>query len=247
MTHTRRCLDSMECLSEPCSIQVASDQYRYAEIASKLTRIGHYPLDVCLLGGTGAGKSSKLNAFLNGEVAKVGYGPDPETIDIKSYSLSEQLRFWDVPGLGDGVNKDVHHSKKIIDLLSSRIQNDLGNRFIDMVLLIIDGSGKDLGTTLKLIREIVLPNIKDHKRLVVGLNQVDQAMKGEGFCHYHRVPRTPLRMYIEEKRRSVYRRLKESTGLDIPVVPYSAITGYNVTRLLDTIIDLMPQEKHKVV
>ena len=54
-------------------------------------------------GATGAGKSSTLNSFFDKVVAKVGEGVDPETMELSAYSLTDQMRFWDTPGLGDGI------------------------------------------------------------------------------------------------------------------------------------------------
>lgn len=52
-----------------------------------------------ITGATGSGKSSTINALFNTEVAKVGVGVDPETMDITKYDL-DNLVLWDSPGLG---------------------------------------------------------------------------------------------------------------------------------------------------
>ena len=58
-----------------------------------------------VVGGTGAGKSSTINALFGSEVAKVGRYSDPETMEISSMELNKLMRFWDSPGLGDNVVK----------------------------------------------------------------------------------------------------------------------------------------------
>ena len=56
-------------------------------------------VNLMITGATGCGKSSTINAMFDTEVAKVGVGVDPETMDIKKYEL-DNLILWDSPGLG---------------------------------------------------------------------------------------------------------------------------------------------------
>ena len=72
---------------------------RLAKILALKTKKVH----ILLVGATGAGKSSTINALFNMDVAKIGVGVDPETDSITSYSLGN-LIIYDTPGLGDGKN-----------------------------------------------------------------------------------------------------------------------------------------------
>lgn len=77
--------------------------YRQDDIQSHIRRNELLvPLDILLVGATGTGKSSTLNALFNSTVAKVGEGVDPETQNISAHSLHDYLRFHDSAGLGDG-------------------------------------------------------------------------------------------------------------------------------------------------
>ena len=58
------------------------------------------PVDVLVVGATGTGKSSTLNAIFGATVAKVGTSANPETQHISAYSLHDYIRFHDSPGLG---------------------------------------------------------------------------------------------------------------------------------------------------
>lgn len=51
-----------------------------------------------ITGATGCGKSSTINAMFNTDVAEVGMGVDPETMDIRKYEL-DNLILWDENGL----------------------------------------------------------------------------------------------------------------------------------------------------
>ena len=56
-----------------------------------------------LIGATGTGKSTTLNAIFEADTAKVGHGFAPETINVTEHRLNNILRFWDTPGLGDSI------------------------------------------------------------------------------------------------------------------------------------------------
>ena len=157
---------------------VSFDTYRTADIVYNLNRLGVYPLDVMVAGVTGAGKSTTLNSFFQKKVAKVGDGVDPETMEVAPYCLNKFFRVWDTPGLGDGVGIDQIHKKKMVDLLYRTYSKDKKSYgLIDMVLVIIEGSNRDMGTTYTLLNEVIVPNI-DRDRILVVINQADVAMKG---------------------------------------------------------------------
>ena len=130
--------------------------------------MGIRPLDVMVTGVTGAGKSTTLNAFFQKKVAKVGDGVDPETMELDAYALNNYFRVWDTPGLGDGVEIDQLHKKKMMDLLYKKYTND-GHEYgyIDMCLVIIEGANRDMGTTYTLLNEVIVPNIQRDRILVV--------------------------------------------------------------------------------
>lgn len=111
--------------------------YRYSELHEKSNKVGII-FDVMVTGVTGAGKSTTLNALFQKEISKVGRGVEPETMTLDSF------RLWDTPGLGDGKQKDKKHAKKLVDLLYKDYQiENKTHGFIDLVLVIIEGSNRD--------------------------------------------------------------------------------------------------------
>lgn len=225
-----------------------SRSYRVKDIESNLITAGFWPLDVLVIGSTGAGKSSTINAMFQKEVAKVGRNCDPETMSISSMKLNDAFRLWDSPGLGDDVSRDQGYAKDLKEILTRDCY--LENKrygFIDMVLVILDGSGRDMGTTNKLLNEVVAPNFPAD-RILIAINQADMAMKGRHWDYGHNCPDVTLTTFLNEKANSVSSRLEEATGIKVKKpVYFSAEKGYNVDKLMDLIIDGMPKERRKAV
>ena len=219
--------------------------YRHDDIQSHISRNGLLvPLDVLLVGATGTGKSSTLNALFNSTVAKVGEGVDPETQNISSFELHDYLRFHDSAGLGDGKENDLNHSKNIIAELLRTCGDD--NYFIDLAMVLLDGSSRDLGTTFRLLESVVLKSIKP-KRVIIAINQADMAMKGRYWNAPQNKPESTLIDFLEEKALSVKQRINESTGLSInKPVYYSAKHNYNIKALLDHIIKHFPTSRRLI-
>lgn len=218
--------------------------YRLNELERKSQEVGII-FDVMVTGVTGAGKSTTLNAIFQKEVATVGKGVAPETMDLDSYRLNDSFRLWDTPGLGDGKEKDKEHSKKLIDLLYKDYGENHG--FIDLVLVIIEGSGRDMGTIYKLLNDIIVPNFQKD-RVLVAINQADISMKGRHWDYRNNKPEQILLDFLEDKATSIQRRVNESTGVKIKKpIYYSAEYDYNIEKLLDLLIDNMPREKRHLV
>ncbi len=221
--------------------------YKLQELENKIKQIGIRPIDVLLVGATGVGKSSTLNSLFGDNLAKVGEGVNPETMLVNSYSLNDYLRFWDSPGLGDGRESDQQHAKKLTDTLCKTYENS-GNKwgFIDLVLVILDGSIRDMGTTYRLLEQVILKNIQKN-RVIVAINQADMAMKGRHWDYSNNRPKQTLEDFLEEKSKSVVKRIHEATNLTIQrPVYYSATSDYNLEKLMTRIIEHVPNEKRKL-
>ena len=222
--------------------------YRKNDIEKKLEKARFRPLDVMVTGVTGAGKSTTLNTIFKKNVATVGNGVDPETMDLDSYSLNDVFRLWDTPGLGDGVANDEIHKRKLVDLLYKTYSLD-GNIYgwIDSAIVVLEGLNRDMGSTYTLLNEVIVPNIQADRILVV-INQADMAMKGRHWNKETNRPDEVLVDFLERQALSIQNRGKEATGVTIrKPVYYSAEYGYNIEKLLDFIIDNMIVERRPLV
>ena len=256
--------DICEALEEEILKSDADQQEKQAMLA-RLRKLCNTETNIMLVGATGCGKSSTINALFSCnqqeeyvEVAKVGSRTDPETKDIERYRIGN-LVLWDTPGLGDGTEIDEHHRNVITELLREDDGEEEGNALIDLVLVILDGSTKDLGTSYQLLNEVIIPELGDENtgRILIALNQADIAMKtGRHWNCEKNEPDETLTRFLEEKVVSIRSRIKEDTGLDITPVYYCAgyeeesgdvVRPYNLSKLLYYILNALPVEKRTAV
>ncbi len=221
------------------------------QLKENFRKLRSQQMNIMVTGATGCGKSSTINALFDTEKAIVGTGPNPETMDIKRYNL-DNLVIWDTPGLGDGKEADERHTKYIIEKLHEK--DSRGYLLIDLVLVILDGSSRDLGTSYDLINSVIIPNLGEKRdgRILVAINQCDVAMKGRYWNSEKHLPEQPLIDFLEEKVRSVRNRIYSSTGVDVDPMYYSAgfkekdmpqEPSFNINKLLYYIISKAPEEK----
>lgn len=221
-----------------------------AGMLKRLRALYNTETNIMLVGATGCGKSSTINALFSCrkeifedpdefeeldenekkekkykyvEVAKVGTRSEPETRDIEKYKLGK-LILWDTPGLGDGTEIDEHHKSVITELLREKDKD--GNALIDLVLIILDGSTRDFGTPYKIINEVIIPELNgETDRILVALNQADIAMKtGRHWDYDKNEPDETLTQFLEEKVNSIKERIKTDSDIDVDPVYYCA--GY---------------------
>ncbi len=246
-------------------IKSESDEESKAVMLKKLRKFCNTKTNIMLVGATGSGKSSTINALFNSgvvdgeesdmEVAKVGTKADPETKDIEKYTIGK-LVLWDTPGLGDGTEVDEHHKELIQELL--REEDEEGNALIDLVLVILDGSTRDLGTSYKILNEVIIPEIgEETERILIALNQADVAMKtGKHWDYEKNEPDEVLISFLEEKVESIKKRILEDSGIETEPVYYCAgykedegmqVHPYNLSKLLFYILGALPSHKRVAI
>lgn len=222
---------------------------------SKLLKARGQKINLMLVGATGSGKSSTINSLFNTSVAKVGIGVDPETADIECYQM-ENLTIWDTPGLGDSIQKDSEYSNEIVKKLSET--DETGAPIIDLVMVVVDASSKDLNTTYDLINKVLIPCLtKENKdRIIIAINQADMAMKGTHWDNEKNCPDETLEEFLVSKCNSIKKRILEATECEFNVMYYCAgytdddgtqRPAYNLTKLLYQIVLSLPASKRLAI
>lgn len=201
---------------------VTLDEQTKNHVLRNLRALKKSKVNILITGATGSGKSSTINALFDCDKAKVGVGVDPETMNIAKYELKNIVLF-DSPGLGDGKEADNRHAKNIMNKLYEK--DSKGELLIDLVLVVLDGGSRDLGTSFELINQVIIPNLgEDKSRLLVAINQADMAMKGRYWDYDNNKPEPTLIKFLDDKVASTRQRILEATGVDVEPIYYSA--GY---------------------
>jgi predicted GTPase len=168
----------------------------------------------------------------------------------------DNVTLYDSPGFGDTKEKDKLHAEKVTKTLKKK--NKDGSQLIDFVLVIVDGSSKDLGTSFDVINKVILPNIGlDKDRILVAINQADMAMKGTYWNPATNRPEPELEAFLDMKIASVKTRIEEATGVVIEPIYYAAgytdpksgkqNPSYNLSKLLLYILKAVKEEKRMAI
>lgn len=214
------------------------------------------PLNILLMGGTGVGKSSTINAIYGANRVEVGTGARPQTQEIQECQISKNITLYDSPGLGEGSEKDKQHMEKINKLLTDTDGN--GNAKIDLVLVITDGSVKVLGQEYETIKYL-LKTLGDSKRILIGLNKCDKADSEEYFDRDNNELGEEQEQFLQDKVADLQERIKKDNGLSLSkkdIVCYSAgyynkrkqkqYKPYNIVQLEKMILSKIPKQKRVV-
>ena len=225
-----------------------SNEHERLRLEKVLLRLRDDQANIMIVGGTGVGKSSTINALFDTSDAKVGVGVDPETINIDRYEMGN-LVLWDTPGLGHGIKEDQRHRKNIVNKLMERDSSG-EHLLIDLVLVLVDASNRDMGTSYELI-DLIINSYAHKDRIIIGLNQCDMAMKGRFWNFRENRPEPQLTDFLKQKVDSIQRRIRETNKLDIEPVYYSAgytdgkesQKPYNISRLFYLIVKNLKSQK----
>lgn len=120
-----------------------------------------------VIGATGVGKSSTINALFKKDQARVGYGVEPKTQGIQRYSTpGKSYTLLDSPGLDESVEADERHLQYITNVINNRKYSKIHH-----LLVIIEANKRDLGTTYTIINKLAKPRFED--KITILINQAD--------------------------------------------------------------------------
>lgn len=145
--------------------------------------------------------------------------------------------------------------EKIKNLLE---KNDDGKAKIDLVLVIVNATTRDLESTYKTINEAIMPYMEEKERILIALNKCDKASDNPDITFDYKENKLSqeLEEILEEKVKAIKERIKADTEIDVDVIYYAAgyynedtkekRPAYNLNKLLAYIVDKAPLKKRLV-
>lgn len=213
------------------------DNEQMSRITHRIDEILSYQPKVGVLGKTGSGKSSLCNALFGMDVAPIS-DVRACTRDVQKVFVdlgtNKNIVLVDVPGVGETELRDEEYRK----LYSSVIPE------LDLVLWLIKADDRAFSVEESFFKYLVKPYISLGKPFIIVINQVD---KLEPFLEWDRVIHKPS----EKQLHNILLKVSQiSSALDFPrskIVPISVNEKYNLTLLVDKMVDLLPDEKKTVL
>lgn len=192
------------------------------------------PPQIVIIGKTGSGKSTTLNAVFNPQPNLVVNHIEPATESFHLFSVSlgkrGSLQIVDCPGFGDGEKVDSENLAIYQSILAKS----------DIALWIIKADDRALGFDQVYARKVLPDHLSE--RLIVGINQVDKLSPGKWSEKYN-LPSPTLKQSINKKVDFVARKFAEIGITPHSIVPYAAAKNYRLHALFRAMIEACPQER----
>lgn len=209
-------------------------------------RIRKKPFRVAIIGQSGVGKSSTLNAVfgVKSYVSDIAEG----TTNIEEHIFPMQdgfsLAVYDMPGLNNDIHRDMEYEVLYKQILPT----------CDVIVYIINAHSKDIGEDCRILKEVVVPICRGNNilpNLILGINKVDTIGQAENpndpelrWDVINNVPTEKLKRCIKIKLSAISDRLideglvSKEDGIDVKrIVFYSAVFNYNLRAFLMAILD----------
>lgn len=224
---------------EALEFQNALDKVLPADSKSKMSheleQLYNTPPRIAIIGKSGVGKSSTINALFNPKPpVRVGHVV-ATTKKVREITVSldaerGSIIIIDCPGLGESIKADEQFIPLYQQLLPT----------CDVALWIVKADERALADDQRHIRDVLTRELRE--RLVVGINQVDLVQPGRWIEEFN-VPSEEQEKSINRKIRDVKAKLQYVGVKPNFIVPYSAARGYRLTQLFGAMLNACPDER----
>jgi small GTP-binding protein len=215
---------------------------KIAKVADEMAKDLARAPRIAIIGETGVGKSTTLNALF-----KAGAQIDdirPCTVETSEYAVVTEMngshgpiRVFDMPGLGQDQKADERYLKEYARVLPE----------CDVALWILDGCTRTLAGPQASLRGVVASAMSGLGRLVIGINKIDRMEPGTWTVRTNRPS--------GKQEQSIAARVDDvKTRLGVPlavkgsrVIAYSAKQHFHLGELLDALMDACPEDRRWVL
>jgi uncharacterized protein len=200
----------------------------FEQLKQKLIEELDRPTHIAVIGKTGVGKTSTINAL---------FGTDWKISHVRAATKEEQvfiyegergrLKISDLPGFAEDIDTEDLYRE-----IYTRVLNEC-----DVALLILKADARDMMEVQRFLRDVVSKSLNNLvKRIVVGLNQVDLVQPGkwlDGPNLPSREQEKSIETIIKERVKSIR---KVCAVKPSQVIAYSAVKRYRLVHLFEALI-----------
>ncbi|MEX9874712.1 GTPase family protein [Providencia rettgeri] len=199
-------------------------------VFNRIKNIIDYEPVIGVMGKTGAGKSSLINAIFKGNVCPVSdvEACTRETKEIKIEFGHRSIRLIDIPGVGENAKRDSEYEALYKRLLPK----------MDLILWVVKGDDRAFSADEHFYQQVLKPAGGDKKTVFV-LNQIDKIEPFREWDVEHNQP--SLNQLTNIRKKEAY--LIERFGFtEHPIISVSANEKYNISKLVETMVRALPKE-----
>ena len=210
------------------------------EIQRKMKEVE--PPTIAIIGFTGVGKSSTLNALFNAgqetsdvractQIAKKFQG------DLEPYTGSKGVvNIYDMPGLGESIIKDKKHYKIYKEILPKA----------DVIVWTFHAEDRAM-TPMQQALQTLIKNIGFDftNRMIFAVNKADAIAPGEeAWNHKFNIPSQEQKNNLNDFENYIRERVNEILPKwNGPIISYSAKRRYHLDQLMTAMVSVMPKNK----
>ncbi|MBT0385080.1 GTPase family protein [Morganella morganii] len=197
---------------------------------SHLNKLINYSPTIGLMGKTGAGKSSLINALFQSQLSPVS-DVSGCTRQAQRFSMAmnnHTLTFVDLPGVGESIERDKEYHQLYRNLLPE----------LDLIIWVLKADDRAWSSDEQCYRFLTEQCGYQPKRFLFVLNQADKIEPCRQWDEHNHQLSLEQVANLELKQQAVITVFKPHH----PVMTVSAAEGYQLTELAEQLIQVLPAE-----
>jgi uncharacterized protein len=214
----------------------SQNMQKVMEVISETIR--EHPPTIGLVGVSGVGKSSTINAMFKTDLPTsdtVACTKEFQSTDVSLEMLDGQyksnpvlLRVYDAPGLGEDIGKDSEY----LDMYENFLPE------CDIILWVMAARQRAISLDQYYLQKLKI----FHEKMVFGINQTD-LIEPINWIESVNLPSKAQEKNAEIIRSDRAEKIRSITGIEPRIVSFSAKRGYHLQLLFNTILESCPRER----